>query len=539
MGEQAQTWRIEMKMVKSLLLGSAAGLAALTGAQAADLPVKAKPVEYVKICSLYGAGFYYIPGTDTCIRIGGHIRAEVSFNSRGTGLQSWFVGNGESTRTRDRDVFFTRSRVFTNVDTRTQTAFGTLRTFSVVRAEINTPAGLPVPAQVLGVDSAIIQWGGFTIGRAGTSYFDNPWAYAFKWGPNGWLGNPDTAGGRFVVAYTHQFGNGISGTLSVEDNKERKRGIYNGANSLSPFGSAPTTDVRGGNTWPEIVGQLRVDQAWGGFHIAANIINNHVAYNCGSTSTGAGFTVSSTTGLIIAIPACTELSGNPSDKLGGGVSAALKLNVPTGVNDALYLAGSYSKGATTDTFANIGQGSAFGIFGGTSLPGAYGSLVGGHIFDSVYSSTARTGAGITVGPVGQQLTTAYGGTIAFEHGWNAEWRTSVFGGVQVLDYNATANAILCSRFSSAAASPGLLSNFNTTCNMDYRVAGAGTRTYWTPARDLTIGVEFMWTNHHSANEGATLTVPTNVVQNFKPGGVTYEIKDQNVFSGLFSVRRFF
>ena len=45
-----------MKMVKSLLLGSAAGLVAVSGAQAADLPVKAKPVEYVKICSLYGAG---------------------------------------------------------------------------------------------------------------------------------------------------------------------------------------------------------------------------------------------------------------------------------------------------------------------------------------------------------------------------------------------------------------------------------------------------------------------------------------------------
>ena len=60
-----------MKMVKSLLLGSAAGLVAVAGAQAADLPVKAKPVEYVKICSLYGEGFFYIPGTDTCIKIGG------------------------------------------------------------------------------------------------------------------------------------------------------------------------------------------------------------------------------------------------------------------------------------------------------------------------------------------------------------------------------------------------------------------------------------------------------------------------------------
>jgi hypothetical protein len=63
-----------MKMVKSLLLGTAAGLIAVGGAQAADLPVKAKAVEYVKICSLYGVGFYYIPGTPasssaaTCVR---------------------------------------------------------------------------------------------------------------------------------------------------------------------------------------------------------------------------------------------------------------------------------------------------------------------------------------------------------------------------------------------------------------------------------------------------------------------------------------
>ena len=53
-------WRFEVKMVKSLLLGSAAGLVAVSAVQAADLPVKAKPVEHVKVCSLYGAGFYYI-----------------------------------------------------------------------------------------------------------------------------------------------------------------------------------------------------------------------------------------------------------------------------------------------------------------------------------------------------------------------------------------------------------------------------------------------------------------------------------------------
>src|ERR1700748_3420690 len=69
-----------MTMVKSLVLGSAAALLAVGGAQAADLPVKAKAVEYVRICSLYGAGFWYIPGTDTCIKIGGYLRVDSTFN---------------------------------------------------------------------------------------------------------------------------------------------------------------------------------------------------------------------------------------------------------------------------------------------------------------------------------------------------------------------------------------------------------------------------------------------------------------------------
>ena len=72
-----------MKLVKSLLLGSAAGLIAAGGAQAADLPVKAKAVEYVKICSLYGAGFYYMPGTDTCIKFGGYLRADTILGGAG------------------------------------------------------------------------------------------------------------------------------------------------------------------------------------------------------------------------------------------------------------------------------------------------------------------------------------------------------------------------------------------------------------------------------------------------------------------------
>jgi Porin subfamily len=514
-----------MNIMTRLLVASAAGLTTVTGTHAADLPVKAKPVEYVKICTLYGPGFYYIPGTDTCIRVGGQIRAEVSFYGRGQGDQTWIVSDGLATRTRDQDVFFTRTRAYINLDTRTQTSFGTLRTFSVLRAEHATPAGLAAAATAMNIDSAFVQWAGFTIGRTEVSYFDSPWTKAFKWGQIGSYGWPDSSSGRFVAAYTHVFGNGISGTLSLEDNKHQKRGNYNGANALSLLGiSNPAVDTRGGNTWPEIVGQLRIDQAWGGLHLAANVMNNHVAYNCGGAS---GATT-------VAAGGCSELSGHPSDKVGYGVNATIKINTPTGVNDALYIGGTYSKGATTDTFRNNGAGSAFGIYGGSDV--RYGSMSGSYVWDTVYNSA--TG-------VDQQLTTAYGGTIAFEHGWNAEWRTSVFGGAQVLDYNAAANAILCGKFGvgaaagggGAAASPATGTLTTTGCNFDYRVVGAGTRTYWTPVRDLTIGVEFHWSNHHVSHaDGTVYNQPTIV--GFKPNAA-YEVRDQNVFSGLFSVRRNF
>ena len=70
-----------MKTLKILLLGSGAGLIAVTAGQAADLPVKAKPIEYVRVCSLYGAGFWYVPGTDTCLKIGSYIREQVEWNA--------------------------------------------------------------------------------------------------------------------------------------------------------------------------------------------------------------------------------------------------------------------------------------------------------------------------------------------------------------------------------------------------------------------------------------------------------------------------
>ncbi len=98
-----------MNFVKGLMLGTAATMLATAGAQAADLPLKAKAVEYVKVCSLYGAGFYYIPGTDTCIKLGGYTRAEVAFNASGmTGTPAWTGNAGQDNRLKNDYIFRTR-----------------------------------------------------------------------------------------------------------------------------------------------------------------------------------------------------------------------------------------------------------------------------------------------------------------------------------------------------------------------------------------------------------------------------------------------
>src|SRR5579885_3467183 len=150
-----------MKMVKSLLLGSAAGLVATAGAQAADLPVKAKPVQYVKICSLYGVGFYYIPGTDMCLKVGGWTRFEAAYETNNSSTGAWAGDiNAKSTNN-----LWERIRGYITVDAREQTAYGTARAYMAVGLSTASVINVETAANQFDANRAFIQWAGFTFGR--------------------------------------------------------------------------------------------------------------------------------------------------------------------------------------------------------------------------------------------------------------------------------------------------------------------------------------------------------------------------------------
>jgi hypothetical protein len=204
-----------MKMVKSLLLGTAAGLVAVAGAQAADMPVKAAPVQYVKICSLYGDGFFYIPNTDTCIKMGGYLRVQAEYNGGGGVPVGDSAGGqaaaGRFTRDNTDDINY-RVRGAISWDVRQQTEYGTLRTYIRFGAENTTPANTGGGTTFNPFwDRAFIQFAGFTVGRS-QSFFDlvtYGGAYSYH---NVRVSGDTGASGQNLWAYTAQFGNGFSGT---------------------------------------------------------------------------------------------------------------------------------------------------------------------------------------------------------------------------------------------------------------------------------------------------------------------------------------
>ncbi len=470
-----------MSKIKSLVLGSAAAIVAIGGAQAADLPVKAKAVEYVKVCSLYGAGFYYIPGTDTCIRIGGYLRAEVTVG--GNASDNTFQNGASALGLRTGNQYQTRGRIMMNVDTRTATEYGVVRTFGAfgpqfTSATTNTPITPDTQANGgMRVEAAFVQFAGFTFGRSASAYA-LPWNGAPGNINSGLMGGPNYDAGVNNAQYTWQFGNGISASIGVDGQEQANRtGL-----AIGPF-SGSTGGYTNAYVAPnsvDVVGNIRLDQAWGlvQFSAAAHQVDGDY-YNTANVT-----------------------QGHPGDKWGFAVTGALQLkNLPTGPGDDIKISGTYTEGALRYV---LGQSGAtplnFNMIDGSSI-------VALPVADGVFSATL--GSSI-------QLTKAYGFNGAFNHNWNQNWSSSIFGSYTHVDYSDAASAVLC-----PAALPG--------CNPDFNVSQLGLSTTWKPVKNLAFIAEGSWIHIDQNLVGAA---PSNA-------GRTVNYGDADRFSGIFRVQRNF
>ena len=223
--------------IKSLLLGSAAALAAVSGAHAADAIVAAEPepLEYVRICDAYGAGYFFIPGTETCLKIGGKVRTE----------GEWF--NAYNRDSHQGTLWHTRAEL--NVDTATDTEYGPLKTETIVRWDWND--GGSTSTNLLW---SYISLGGFTVGKKDSQY--NLYV-----GYAGDVINDDVIyDGPYELnqlTYEYDGGNGFSAVISLEDSNSATTGS-------ASYGASWWTDDRTNHYAPDVVGGLGFKSgAWG------------------------------------------------------------------------------------------------------------------------------------------------------------------------------------------------------------------------------------------------------------------------------------
>lgn len=456
-----------MKLVKSLLLGSAAGLMAVAGAQAADLPSrKAAPADYVRICSAYGAGYFFLPGSsDTCLRISGQVRGET------------YIGQRYS-RFDDSHGFRARARI--NLDARTQTGYGTLRTF--IRAELNNQQGIyAIPGQgssFVGATSrnggapggtaqgtlAFVQFAGITAGRF-TSFFDYYGNDAF-WNFGGIAGTQgDSVNG---LAYTATFGGGFSATIAAESRPDRERGLL----------ASGTVPGYAGARFPDIVAALRVQQGWGTAQLMGLVRDVNIANT-----------------VAVGLGAPTLLGS----KTGYAVGAGVMFNLPMlAAGSQLYFEGVYTKGAVNQ----LGLGSAVRI-------GTANVAVADYSFTTIGGNAARLAEGYSL-------------MTALRHFWTPQIKQAIFAGYTNVSYG------------SQSGFGGVLPTLSSTTGLrSFNKFEIGTNLIWSPVAGLDIGVEVLYKSVDPRGRYTPVSTFSNL-----PAVVNSKGKDSG-FEGRFRVQRDF
>jgi hypothetical protein len=330
-----------------------------------------------------------------------------------------------------------------------------------------------------------VQWAGFTAGLS-RSFFDyyNSAALNYR---SGYMATEDTGdGGWWTWAYTANFGGGFSATLSAEARRMTQI-IGQGTSTAAALvgGGALGSGVTSGQGYggwqvPDIVANLRVDQAWGNAQVMGALHQVNASYYGGATG------------------AAVETNGHPSDAWGWAAGAGLHLNAPfLGSSDYFEGEVNYSQGAsrydnhTPNTVNQLFGTGANQTFGVTS--------------DCVYG-----GANGTTG-TSCLLTTSWSAVLAWEHFYTPQWHESFSGSYGAESYGTLANAILCTQEGggNGGATVGTAATATAGCNNNWSYWTAGTRLQWDVTKSFYIGVEALYMKYNSAETSNGL-IPSTV-----------------------------
>jgi hypothetical protein len=307
--------------------------------------------------------------------------------------------------------------------------------------------------------------------------------------------------GTPVFAYTALFGNGVTGTLSFEEYAERRANVVPVAGGQFFIG-IDNSAVNHGNDTPDVVGNLRVDQAWGSAQISGALHRNQATY--------------------WSIQPAGTVTAHPDDKWGWAAAAGILLKMPWNPLDTFAVAGSYCNGATTYCVNTPGS---FGARSSAASLFQDGGVAAGWYDDAYFDNTALRGE--------LQLPKVWNVNAGFQHYWTNSLRSSIWGSYAHYETNSEAvDRLIC-----------VARGFGAGC-ADWNFWQVGSRTIWNPVTNLDIGLEVMYSKVETAFSGGVVGFglgPAGSVPGLVPAGipVVHRIQDNDVWSGVLRIQRNF
>ena len=386
----------------------------------------------MKVCTAYGAGFFFIPGSDTCLKIGGRVRADYAYvtaKDQFSGVNAANVATVKNAKDAANTLGW-EARGALNFDARTATAWGTVQAAASLRLARTTGSlgadyGASSTSAGATLEWAYVRFAGFTFGASRDNFAFMP-SNTYAGGHWGSFAN-----GAKQLAYTATFGGGVSATIALQDYLDTAGNPSTSGTHPSIADPAGTKLYYAYNSAPQVNANIRVDQSWGALQLM---------------------------GAYADVSVNTATDGYDNNKGVYAIGAGLKVNLPMlAKGDALYLTANYANGMTEYTT------------GWTSFKSSsYRREVGGYTMNHP-SLVAET--------TGLETVKSWNIAALLEHYWTPQYRSNLW---------ATYGQLDAPTGTKARAWNG------TTGFGDATVWNVGTNFAWLPTRSMEIGVELIY-----------------------------------------------